>query len=367
MILLAAALMLQAAEPDEYIIPETACYTRRDFTHDVTDGEDTIRIAGEFWLPAPSEARPTVLMITGSGDHVRQQFISGSPMFGMIGDALARAGFNVVLADPRGFGETTVNGETFEGPHWLQIPSSMRLRDNQQLVDWLAGQPAVSDLIVLGHSEGAMISARLAGGEHPVSSIILLSDSAAPGIEVFARQRADFMRREGVDDATAERTRLALIDFGHFVAGPNWQDDAAFAPVAQTVIDAQSDLDEPFFTMDFLNFFRSESPWHREFMTYDPRGDLERIAVPVVAVYGGADDATPPATHLPVLADALANAPAAEASIHLLPDQDHFFLEFEGERVDRHPYGQVRIAPELTTVLIDELARRYGAHAYCSD
>ena len=367
MILLTAALMLQATEPTEYVVPDTACYVRRDFTHEVTDGEDTIRIAGEFWLPEPSGPRPTVLMITGSGDHVRQQMISGTPMFGMIGDALARAGFNVVLADPRGFGETTVNGETFEGPHWLQIPSSMRLRDNRQLVDWLAGQPGVSDLVLLGHSEGAMIAARLAGGDDPVSSVILLSDSAAPGIEVFARQRADFMRREGVDDLTAERTRLALIEFGRFVASENRQDDTAYAPVAQAVIDAQADLDEPFFTTDFLNFFRSESPWHREFMTYDPRGDLARIAVPVVAVYGGADDATPPAIHMPVLADALAASSASEAAIHLLPDQDHFFLEFEGERVDRHPYGQVRIAPELTSILIGELSRRYGRHDYCED
>lgn len=367
MILLAAALTLQVAEPVEYAVPETACYTRREFTHEISDGGDEIRIAGEFWLPDASQARPTVLMITGSGDHVRQQMISGTPMFGMIGDALARAGFNVVLSDPRGFGETTVNGETFDGPRWLQIPSSMRLRDNRQLVSWLADQPGVSDLILLGHSEGAMIAARLAGGDDPVSSVILLSDSAAPGIDVFARQRADFMRREGVDDATAERTRLALIEFGYFVASEDWQDDAAYAPVVQAVLDAQSDLDEPFFTRDFLDFFRGESPWHREFMTYDPRGDLERIAVPVVAVYGAADDATPPATHMPVLADALASAPGSEAAIHLLPDQDHFFLELEGERVERHPYGRVRIAPELTRVLIDELSRRYGAHAYCED
>ncbi|MEE2566135.1 alpha/beta hydrolase family protein [Hyphobacterium marinum] len=367
MISLLLALAVVQAEPSEYYVPETACYasTPLEWAHE--DGGQQIGLAGEILRPAGAGPRPTVLMITGSGDHVRQQMISGSAMFSMIADALVRAGFNAVLADPRGFGESTVDGEALDGPQWLQIPSSIRYRDNRHIIDDLLARDAVSDLIVLGHSEGAMITARLAADDDRIAAVVLLGDSTLPGSDVFARQRADFMVREGVDPAIAARTRPALRAFADFVASDARADDTEFARVSEAMMTAQSGLDEPFYDADLLDFYRNGSAWYREYFGYDPSADLSRLTTPVLAVWGGHDDATPPARHVPALTAALSRAGNSDHEIHILPNQDHFFLEFEGERVDRHPYGRVRIAPELTRVLVDSLTRRFGETGYCSD
>lgn len=367
MLPLLLALAVMQAEPSEYYVPETAYYASTPLEWAYEDDGQQIGLAGEMLRPDGAGPRPTVLMITGSGDHVRQQMISGSAMFSMIADALVRAGFNSVLADPRGFGQSTIDGEGLDGPQWLQIPSSMRLRDNRRIIDDLLAHEAVSDLIVLGHSEGAMIAARLAADDDRIASVILLGDSALPGRDVFARQRADFMVREGVDPAIAARTRPALRAFADFVAGDEREDDAAFARVSEAVMAAQADLEEPFYDAGLLDFYRNGSSWYREYFGYDPQTDLSRLTTPVLAVWGGHDDATPPARHVPAFAAALSRAGNTDHEIHVLPNQDHFFLEFEGERVDRHPYGQVRIAPELTDVLVDNLTRRFGDYGSCPD
>jgi hypothetical protein len=287
-------------------------------------------------------------------------------MFGMIADRLARVGYRVVLTDPRGFGDSTVNGESYEPQQWLQIPSALRIADNRALLDYLAAHPHTGELIVFGHSEGAMIASQLAADRSDIDLAVLLAGPALPGAEVFARQRTDFMIREGVDPMLAERVYPALLRFAEFVASDAVDDEAAWQAVLTDMMVAQSALDAPFYNADILGFYRSGSAWHRAFMAYDPASDLGRLSTPVLAFYGAADDATPPAIHAPVLLQHLSAAGNGDVELHVLPDQDHFFLEFEGRRVDRHPFGQTEIADELTAALLDALERRYGVLAGCA-
>ena len=353
-----AAALIQAS-------PAASCYTPEEFRLSVPDPDSEIVIAGELRRAVHGTDRPVIIMVTGSGDHVREQMISGVPMFGMIADALTTSGYNVVLTDPRGFGASMVNGATLDGPQWLSIPTDMRVADNQQILQWVSDQEGLGDTVMLGHSEGAMIAARLAADEAAVDQAILLSTSSRPGDEVFARQRTEFMVRNGVPREQAEAIYPALLDYARFVAGPERLDDAAFEAVVADIMQAQSVLPEPFYERDFLEFFRTGSDWHRAFMAEDPAEDLSRVEVPVLAFYGGADDATPPAAHAPALIAALAEAGNDDVELHILPDQDHFFLEFEGERVDPHPFGQTQISDELIAALLGALEQRYGLHDSC--
>ena len=58
--------------------------------------------------------------------------------------------------------------------------------------------------------------------------------------------------------------------------------------------------------------------WNREFMAHDPREDLRRITVPVLALTGGKDLQTPPAD-----VDAVATLVPAEVTVHRIPDLTH--------------------------------------------
>lgn len=368
--MLAAAFLLAAAQaaaapplPPPYAVPPTHCYASREIALDWRDGARAIHIAGSLTAPRGGGPRPTIVMITGSGDHIRDQIISGVPMFGLIADFLARAGYNVVRTDARGFGGSTIDGHVLEPAGWMQITSPERYRDNRRLLDWLATQPEVArgGLILLGHSEGAMLAARLAADRSDIALTVLLSDSTIPGNEVFAQQRGDVAAREGAPPAVVEKLRPLLRELAAFLT-EDADDDARFEQLVTRFQEAQAGMTQPVFDRDFLQFHRTGSPWHIWWMGYDPYPDLARIHSPVLAVYGDRDDATPWRSHAPVLARALAAAGNPDFTLAVLPDEDHFFLEYQGHRVDRHPWAQTRISNELQALLLDQLARRFGPH-----
>jgi pimeloyl-ACP methyl ester carboxylesterase len=295
------------------------------------------------------------LLITGNGPHTRDQVISGSPMFGMIADHLARRGLAVLRTDARGYGAST------GPPDWEQYTTADRVEDNRAILAFLRRQPGIDpDRIVLaGHSEGAMIAAALAAsGELPALSV-LLSPSALPGNEVFAMQRADNLRRLGASDETAEAVHRELVRFADLLAHdrgnrPRFDAIALAFLAAHGVPPAELD---PKRAQGLLEGYL-KAPWYWHFVALDPREDLARIRTPVWAVFGGADETVPWRAHLPALTEALTHGGPADFSLAVLPDQDHFFLEFEGRRMEKHVSGRMEIADELFAALDAELERR---------
>lgn len=372
-LLLATALSGALAAPaaaqtaaTEYVVPATRCYASSDFAIDTTDGGQAVRVAGAFLTPAGGGVRPTVVMITGSGGHLRQQMISGVPMFGLLADILARAGFNVVMADSRGFGGSTVDGQVWEEDKWLQVPTSLRVHDNMALLDHVLTLPQVKrdGLIVLGHSEGSMIAGVLAANRTDIALSVLLADSTAPGNELFADQRTQTAVRRGATPEMAAAIRVQLLAMSaQFVKDPT--DDAAFEAIKQGFAEAQKGLEQPIYGPGFVDFHRT-APFLIHLMTYDPWGDISRIKSPVLAIWGGNDDATPAHVHAPILMRALGQADNDDVALHVIPDQDHFFLEYEGKRIARHPYGRTRVSNELQALLLSELNQRFPAsQPYC--
>lgn len=350
----------------EYVVPATRCYASSDFAIDTTDGGQAVRVAGAFLAPAGGGVRPTVVMITGSGGHLRGQMISGVPMFGLLADILARAGFNVVMADSRGFGGSTVDGQVWEEDKWLQVPTSLRVHDNMALLDHVLTLPQVKrdGLIVLGHSEGSMIAGVLAANRTDIALSVLLADSTAPGAELFADQRTQTAVRRGATPEMAAAIRVQLLAMSaQFVKDPT--DDAAFEAIKQGFAEAQKGLEQPIYGPGFVDFHRT-APFLIHLMTYDPWGDISRIKSPVLAIWGGNDDATPAHVHAPILMRALGQADNDDVALHVIPDQDHFFLEYEGKRIARHPYGRTRVSNELQALLLSELNQRFPAsQPYC--
>lgn len=367
--LTAASQGTPATADRSYHLPETSCYRRGEFRFERRDGTDSIIMAGDIsWPKHNSPEKPLILMITGSGDHVRDQMISGVPMFGMIADFLSRAGYPVARVDPRGYGKSTINGKNLAERDWVTVFSDTRYRDAIDLMDRLKGDPRLAGrpIAILGHSEGAQIAARIAADRPDLALAILLSGSAAPGDQVFALQRTQFALRDGLPPAQRDALLAALIEMTAYLTR-DIGNDARFERLVKQFEEAQTGLKEPIFPREFLEYHRTRSPWHIRFMAYDPYPDLRRIRIPTLAYFGSADDATDPSLHLPILTRALAEANNVDFQVTVVPDQDHFFLEHNGKRVKTHPYGEVRISTELKTKMLADLDAKYGRSAYCTD
>lgn len=221
----------------------------------------------------------------------------------------------------------------------------------------------------------AELAAERAARDSRPALTVLLSTSALPGREVFARQRADDLRRRGATEEAASAVYEQLLRFADFLATDR-ENRPHFEAIALDFLAAhgvpKEDLD-PKLAQSLLDGFL-KAPWYWYFVSHDPRVALRRIDSPVFTVLAGMDENIAWREHLAALAQAIGpgaervegGGPSgarggpgeAELTAVVLPDQDHFFLEYEGRRLEKHVPEKMEIATELYEVLDAELSRR---------
>jgi pimeloyl-ACP methyl ester carboxylesterase len=151
---------------------------------------------------------------------------------------------------------------------------------------------------VAGHSEGALLAAALAARGAPLAGLVLLSCSATPGEQLLrwqARQIAP-----SLPAPVRGLLRLLRTDLEAKVA-------ANHAKVRATTTDVAR-----------IGGARINARWTREFLDHDPRADLARVTVPVLALTGGKDLQVDPAD-----LDVLAATVPAPVTVRRLPDVTH--------------------------------------------
>ena len=234
-------------------------------TEDVRFQSAGLTLAGTFVVPEREGSAPAVLMLPGSGETDRDD--NAKPLaidvFPQLSAAIVGLGMATFRYDKRGVGAS-------EGDYWT-TGFDDRLTDAGSAVDWLRERPEVdsSRIVALGHSEGALVSIRLAAGAAPVAGAILLAGSARPGEQILtwqARQIAATLT--GFNRLVLRLLRIDVVK----------SQQKAFARIRGTSEDVVR-----------IQGRRINARWMREFMAYDPAGDLARIEVPVLAITGDRD------------------------------------------------------------------------------
>ncbi len=304
--------------------------------------DEATTLAGTLRLP-DGPARAGVLMLTGNGHHVRDQMISGSPMFGQIAEALAERGVATLRLDAAGAGQSTGARTAHFGERAPQMAAA---------VDLLARQPELAGvpLGLLGHSEGAMV-ASLVYADRPqsVDFLILLSAPGARGDVVWVEQQAGFApeRFPNMPEGGLPAVRAALQAVT--VASIRGDRDAvaeASLGFARAIGAPQEDIDngelEPFIE-------RMASAEMQTFLSHDPAPAFSAVAAPVLAVWGGIDVHTAPGVNAgPLIA---ARHPDSVLTTVVLPAQDHFFMVGDGLAPGEHARGRMRVSEALIEVI----------------
>lgn len=322
------------------------CFSNKEVSFPST--AKNITIAGTLSVPVGKGPFPAVLMITGNGPHTRDQMISNSPMFKMIGDHFAKGGFVVLRTDARGYGKST-------GPNdWEQYTTADRVEDNRAALAFLRKQIEVNkDKIVLfGHSEGAMIAASIAAADAKIALSILLAPAVFRGDEVIARQLEGSLVRRGASTQTGAAVRDSFVKFARFAANGG-ADGEEFDKLALEFLSAHGVEKEKLdlkLARGLLDGYL-KSKWYRYFFAMDPSEDLSRITTPIYAIFAGEDKQVEWQHHGPALVAALAKANNQDTTLTVIPDQDHFFFEFKGKRAEKHIPGKMTVADELFTRL----------------
>ncbi|UCF41167.1 MAG: alpha/beta hydrolase [Gemmatimonadota bacterium] len=228
-------------------------------------GEETFTFASgdlqiEGTLAVPLAARAPVrlgIIVAGSGATDRDGNSGGalrSDMYLQLAWRLAERGIATLRYDKRGLGSTagafdpaTVTLGDFAGD--LRAAAEAAQADGR-----------FSDVVILGHSEGASLASIAANGGAPVRAIALLAGMGRPFLDVLRGQLAEQLDEETMAAFDAAMPRyLAGEDPGEVPS----ELQVFFAPVNQ-------------------RFMQSA-------VAFDPAAELARVSVPVLIVQGETD------------------------------------------------------------------------------
>jgi uncharacterized protein len=280
---------------------------------------------GTLTLPDGGLPAPAVAIASGSGpldrdsNHRRARF----DVARQLAHALAAGGLASLRYDKRGVGESPGD--------WRTAGLYDNVDDLGRARDALAARPEVDPrrILLAGHSEGAILAAALAARGVPASGVVLLSMSATPGEELLRWQARTIAPT--LPAPVRALLRLFRVDLEKKVAANHERIKATTTDLAR------------------IGGAKVNARWHREFLAHDPRADLRRITVPVLALTGEKDLQVDPAD-----LEAIAATVPGGATIRLVPDLSHT-LRRQAGAPSLHAYKkELRgpVDPEVLAVVV---------------
>ena len=312
----ALAVALSACQVDRHAAPVPP-RTDREV---LVIADSGVVLAGTFSAPSPSllpssmssssgssstvspsgVARLTaVLLLSGSGPQDRDGArveLPGYVPFRDIADTLVAHGIAVLRLDDRGTGAST--GQ-FAGSTTRDFA-----RDARAAVHWLRTESTVDErrIVLLGHSEGALVSLLVAAEDGALAGLVLLGAPAHSGRELARWQRQELVNG---DEAT-------------------WPPNERAGVLARADVDAERTA--------------AQDPWMRTWFDLDPRVVARRLRMPALLLHGD-NDRQVPVGDADELAMALRSGGARAVTVRRFPATDHLFLEDH----DGDPRGYVRL------------------------
>jgi pimeloyl-ACP methyl ester carboxylesterase len=270
-------------------------------------------LGGTLELPDGAGPFPGVVLVSGSGpldrdsDHRRIRFGVSRELAA----ALREAGVASLRFDKRGVGQTDLD--------WRTAGLEDNADDVAAAVETLRARPEVRDdaVLVVGHSEGAILAGMVAARGVPLAGIGLLSGVARTGRDVLRWQTEAIL--PSLPAPARGLLRLLRVDLATKVSRNHDK-------LARTTTDVAR-----------IGGARLNAKWFREFLAHDVAADLRRIEVPVLAVGGTKDLQSPPED-----VHRVAEIVGPRADVHLLPDVTHSLRRQDGTPSLRRYKEEVR-------------------------
>jgi uncharacterized protein len=239
-------------------------------------------LAGTLVVPAGGGRFPAAVLVSGAQDGVYE------PSHVLV-QRLAGDGVAVLVLGKRGVGESTGT--------WRRESFRQRAEDVERALELLRSRPEVDpDRVgLIGHSQGGWIVQLVAAANPDVPFVVML---AGPGQTVFDQiltdERIHAERRGAAPDVVDRRIHRLRKQLRAL---------SSTAPVCRAV--------------------RAHYLCH--IIRFDPTSALERMRMPVLAVYGELDPEVPPEPNVALVSAALERAGNPDVTIHVFPQANHLF------------------------------------------
>ncbi len=247
-----------------------------------------LRIEGTLAIPVDAAAPvPLGIIVAGSGATDRNGNSRGalrSDLYLQLAWRLAERGIATLRYDKRGLGSTAGAFDPAASTYG-DFAGDLRAAAETVRLD-----SRFSDIVILGHSEGASLATMAANDGAPVQGVALLAGMGRPFLDVLRGQLA-----EQLDEETMAAFDAAMA---RYLAG----EDPREVPSALRV----------FFVPVNQRFMQSA-------VAFDPTGELARVNVPVLIVQGETD------FQIGVEDAELLRAARPDAKLVLIPEANHVF------------------------------------------
>ncbi len=312
-------------------------------------------LAGTLTLPgstAQGGPYPWVLLISGSGLQDRDESLFDHRPFRVLADALTRRGVAVFRYDDRGFGES--------GGDASEATTADFVEDARAIVRALGQRPELGGqgFGLVGHSEGALIAARLAPSAG-AKAVVSIAGPALPGSAILVDQVADLSQASGLPaEAVASRRELqrTLVEI-------------AVADLAAA--EARAQIMERLAAAANLDLAQAEerlapqvdplvSPWMRYFLRLDPADWWREVEVPTLAIFGERDLQVSPSANAPRLTELLTGP---GQSVEVFAGLNHLMQPARTGLPNEYGEIETTISPEVLERIGDFLVDVLGVPA----
>ncbi len=175
-------------------------------------------LSGTYLAPEHAPQETAILLIAGSGALNRDEEIMGHRPFAVLSDSLLRAGFATLRYDKRGVAKSKGDIKTATFDDFVS--------DALGGVAYLKHR-GYKRIILAGHSEGGMISARIAHlTPQDITAILLLNAPIKPAKEVLIEQNEDLGSISGMTAEQLAKAKRLNRELYELSADPLVSDEA---------------------------------------------------------------------------------------------------------------------------------------------
>lgn len=247
-----------------------------------------IKLVGTLTIPEKC-IHPTsaIILLSGSGPQNRDEELFGHKPFAILADSLARNGYIVFRYDDRGVGKSSGNFST----------ASMEdlITDARSVLSLVQNQPEVAPhkIILLGHSEGGYIAARIAK-EHPeVAAVISLASPTVPFRQCITEQAEAVSKQMGITKEQYEQNRRFNDQVFDWAQDTTLSMEELYEKVTNythAYLQEVKELTEEQRGQTEENIRQQIcSEWFRQFIRVDPGETWSQLSCPVIAIFGSKD------------------------------------------------------------------------------
>ena len=290
-------------------------------------------LAGTLTLPEEPGSFPAVLLITGSGQVDRNENAKklNINVFSQLSHFLAENGIGSLRYDKRGVGES-------QGNYW-ETGFYDNVSDAHSAFEYLKRNEKIQprNTFLLGHSEGAIITTRLAGSGIYAAGGILLAGPAQSGEDVLMWQTGQIVNN-------ISGYQRWIIDLLHLDVSKSMRKK----------LDKIKHSNKDWWRVQMIA--KINAKWMREFMTYNPAEDLSNAKIPLLAITGSKDIQVNPAD-----LKKMANIVMGDFEYHEIEGVSHILRKVNGGGAGLSSYKKQILQPieqEILDLTLDWLRRK---------